>query len=97
MSVRSRTSATWSDAIDHVLTRGAAGSVSVLVDQIERRNTREEALSPVTGKLDGNFLVAVPRHDSGDRALAELRMEDALADSVGRRDRIDARRGGDGR
>src|SRR6185295_8819361 len=97
MSIRSLTSATWSDAIDHVLQRGAAGSVSVLVDQIERRNTRKEAFSSVSGKFDGNFLVAVPCNDFGDRSLAELGMEDALADGVGRHNRIDAHRCRDGR
>src|SRR5690348_5189430 len=97
MSVRSLTSATASDAIDRVLQRGAAGSVSVLVHQIEWRNTREEALSSMTGKLDGNFLVAVPRDDLGYRAFAELSVKDALADCVGGHDRVDPHRCGDRR
>ena len=97
MSVRSLTSATASDAIDCVLQRGAAGSVSVLVDQIQRRKTREEALSSMSGEIDGDFLIAVPCDDFGNRALAELRVEDALTDVVGRHDGIDSDRCGDRR
>src|SRR4029079_5282944 len=98
MSVRSLTSVTASDAIDRVLQRGAAGSVLVLVDQVERSNTREEALSSVTGKFDGNFLVTVPGDHFGNGALAELRVKDSLADVVRRHDGVDpgrrpARRG----
>src|SRR6478672_198137 len=89
MSVRSLTSATASDAIDCVLQRGAAGSVSVLVDQVQRRKTREKALSSMSREIDGDFLITVPGDDLGNRAFAELRVEDPLTDVVGRHDGID--------
>ena len=40
--------------------------------------TREKALSSMSRKIDGDFLITVPGNDLGNRAFAELRVEDAL-------------------